>query len=124
MPYLNLIMLLLRDFFAKASKVCSFHLNMSDLVSPSEKCLKPYKNKYVNYNPHNNSHDFPSVANWLKLRFYICISLSSKLSERYNSTHYGCFQHQNKYITDLGEYLMQKTNLMVILITCKVNAIL
>ena len=34
----------------------------------------------INYNPHNNSHFlllqdyFPAVANWLKLRSYICMS--------------------------------------------------
>jgi hypothetical protein len=75
---------------------------MSDKVSPSEKCLKPHKKKYINYNPHNNSHDLPSVANWLKLRFYICISLSSKLSERYNSTHYGCFSTSKQIHYRLG----------------------
>lgn len=46
MQALNLIALLLRIFLylsLKVSEVCNFHfLKMSDLISPSEKCIKDY----------------------------------------------------------------------------------
>ena len=55
--------------YKKASEDSNFHWNVS---SPQKMS--------IHYNPHNNSHFqlpqdyFPAVANWLKLRSYVCKS--------------------------------------------------
>ena len=55
--------------------VCDFHFEISDLICRDEKT--PTKMS-IDYNPHNNEHFlfpqdyFTAVANWHKLRSFIC----------------------------------------------------
>lgn len=64
--YLNLItncnVFKVYSRFKRASKMCNFHLKMSDMNCPNEKYINPDKNVHQLYN------DFPAREKLVKLR--------------------------------------------------------
>lgn len=72
--------------FKKASEMCKFHLEMSDLIFPIEKCVNPYKD-----------HGYK--------KYYICIYIQKLIEIRFFGGGSLICLYQTRIIIELKKFI-------------------